>query len=218
MVKADPFSVQFSVTTPFPGTAYFDECERNHLLCSRQWSDYDGNACSVIRTRALSPHALMRARAHAYMRWKRHVFIRRFKNKSAMLLNHLWMRIRSFLCSCLRGALKVLLGISMLTMQIVFPLVRVSTLVLKYGKRAHVFVMRDIQRTRKQIGRTVHMCWQKTHALYVKIQYHTAILVRILRRMVIGARFILLSYLIGITGLFYLYTIYVKIVKRGNFS
>jgi len=41
-------TVQFSIATPFPGTEFFAECERNGWLVTRDWSHYDGRFGSVV--------------------------------------------------------------------------------------------------------------------------------------------------------------------------
>ncbi len=68
----DPASVQFSIATPFPGTEYFNEIENKGLLVSRDWSDYDGNYKSVIRTENLTAGELKEARDRAYLIWGQH--------------------------------------------------------------------------------------------------------------------------------------------------
>jgi anaerobic magnesium-protoporphyrin IX monomethyl ester cyclase len=52
--EMNPDSIQFSITTPFPGTKYFDVLkERGHLL-TEEWEKYDGGLYTVIRSDALS--------------------------------------------------------------------------------------------------------------------------------------------------------------------
>ena len=41
-------TVQFSIATPFPGTEFFAECERNGWLVTRDWSHYDGRFGAVV--------------------------------------------------------------------------------------------------------------------------------------------------------------------------
>ncbi len=71
--KLDPFSLQFSITTPFPGTAYHKALEEKGFIVSRDFSSYDGNFRSVIRTESLSPEDLTAARAGAIRIWQEHV-------------------------------------------------------------------------------------------------------------------------------------------------
>jgi len=52
--EMNPDSIQFSITTPFPGTKYFDMLkEKGHLL-TEEWEKYDGGLHTVIRSDALS--------------------------------------------------------------------------------------------------------------------------------------------------------------------
>jgi radical SAM superfamily enzyme YgiQ (UPF0313 family) len=43
-----PNSVQFSITTPFPGTPYFKMAQEKGALITKDWSQYDGALESVI--------------------------------------------------------------------------------------------------------------------------------------------------------------------------
>lgn len=70
--QLDPDSIQFSITTPFPGTAYYDTLRAKNHIVSDQWSDFDGNYRSVIRTEELSPVDLIEARRTAYSQWHAH--------------------------------------------------------------------------------------------------------------------------------------------------
>ncbi len=45
--ELDVDSVQFSITTPFPGTRYYEELDEKGLLLTKDWSAYDG-ACSFV--------------------------------------------------------------------------------------------------------------------------------------------------------------------------
>jgi len=68
-LKMNPESVQFSITTPFPGTSYYKELNKNGMLVSKKWSNYDGNFKSVVKTKELSPEELKRAVRKAYDSW-----------------------------------------------------------------------------------------------------------------------------------------------------
>jgi len=46
--ELDVDSVQFSITTPFPGTRYYDEVKKKKLLLARKWEDFDGASQSVV--------------------------------------------------------------------------------------------------------------------------------------------------------------------------
>jgi len=47
-------TVQFSIATPFPGTAFFAECDRNGWLVTRDWNHYDGRYGAVVSYPELS--------------------------------------------------------------------------------------------------------------------------------------------------------------------
>jgi radical SAM superfamily enzyme YgiQ (UPF0313 family) len=57
----DPDSVAFTITTPFPGTEYFEEVVREGHLLTRDWSQFNVVSNSVIRTAALSREEIIRA-------------------------------------------------------------------------------------------------------------------------------------------------------------
>jgi anaerobic magnesium-protoporphyrin IX monomethyl ester cyclase len=81
VLDLEPFSVQFSITTPFPGTKYFEQVKKNGHLTSRKLEDYDGNTKSVIRTESLRPAALVRAKNRAYRVWNRQRATGRLKKR-----------------------------------------------------------------------------------------------------------------------------------------
>lgn len=71
--KLDPFSVQFSITTPFPGTRYYENLDKQGLIVCKDLSCYDGHYKSVIKLDGLSPADLEIAKARAYKIWEEHV-------------------------------------------------------------------------------------------------------------------------------------------------
>ncbi len=81
VLELDPFTVQFSITTPFPGTKYFDYTKNRGYLVSFEKGDFDGNLKSVIRTDFLSPADLERARKKAYRKWNFHKKKKKLKEK-----------------------------------------------------------------------------------------------------------------------------------------
>ncbi|MDD5730488.1 MAG: radical SAM protein, partial [Candidatus Omnitrophica bacterium] len=81
-ISLDPDSVQFSITTAFPGTKYFEELEEKGRIVSRQFSDYDGNATSILRTEALSAGDLVKARDDAKKMWQFHVWNKRHSSSN----------------------------------------------------------------------------------------------------------------------------------------
>lgn len=73
-IELDPDSVQFSITTPFPGTKFFDDMKNDNNIISYDWKDYDGNTKSVIKTNELSADELKKAQIFAYEMWAQHKF------------------------------------------------------------------------------------------------------------------------------------------------
>ena len=51
--QLDVDTVQFSITTPFPGTKYFDEMSKRDLLSYKHWSDFDGANSFVVNNKNL---------------------------------------------------------------------------------------------------------------------------------------------------------------------
>jgi len=77
-IELDPDSVQFSLTTPFPGTDFYKNLDARGLIISTDWSKYDGNATAVFRAENLSPKQLENALAEAKRRWQAH---KRFRHR-----------------------------------------------------------------------------------------------------------------------------------------
>jgi len=84
-LSLDPDSLQFSIATPWPGTAFFKDLEKQGFLMSRDFSKYDGSEVAVIRTEALSTDDLeegLRSARERYTslgsRIKRHIVHPRF--------------------------------------------------------------------------------------------------------------------------------------------
>ncbi|MBN1793652.1 MAG: radical SAM protein [Candidatus Omnitrophica bacterium] len=71
-LRMDPDSVQFSITTPFPGTRYFEELDQKGWIVTKNWADYDGNYKSVHRTEFLESGDLEKAQDNAYAVWEDH--------------------------------------------------------------------------------------------------------------------------------------------------
>ena len=67
--RLDPFSVQFSITTPFPGTAYFKELDKDNRILTKDWACYDGQHSCVFQPYSLSPADLIGAKQRAYRVW-----------------------------------------------------------------------------------------------------------------------------------------------------
>ncbi len=71
-LRLDPFSVQFSVTTPFPGTTYYAELSNKGCIISKNFNEFDGHGSSVIALPSLSAVELSQAKTRAYAVWKEH--------------------------------------------------------------------------------------------------------------------------------------------------
>ena len=65
----DVDSVQFSITSPFPGTRYFREMEAAGRLKSRKWEDYDGSRSAVVSFPHLSLEEIQSFCEGAPARW-----------------------------------------------------------------------------------------------------------------------------------------------------
>lgn len=75
-IELDPFSVQFSIATPFPGTAYFRQLKEKGHIVSETWEDYSGSTGAVHRTDELSKEDLDNALCEAYAVWNLHCVTR----------------------------------------------------------------------------------------------------------------------------------------------
>lgn len=64
-------SIQFSVTTPFPGTEHHANATRAGLITARNWEQYDGNASSVLRFEKMTPEFVADFARHAPSIWLR---------------------------------------------------------------------------------------------------------------------------------------------------
>ncbi|HTY44449.1 MAG TPA: radical SAM protein [Patescibacteria group bacterium] len=71
-LRLEPTSVQFSITTPFPGTTFYKEAKEKGYLVSENWLEYDGNHRSVISYRDVAGRDLEEAIRRAYRRWVIH--------------------------------------------------------------------------------------------------------------------------------------------------
>ncbi|MCK4916630.1 MAG: radical SAM protein [Candidatus Omnitrophica bacterium] len=75
--KIDPFSVQFSIMTPFPGTKSYDIFDEKGLFVIKDFSAYDGHFKSVISTVNLTATDLENAKIKAGRIWLDHLRKRR---------------------------------------------------------------------------------------------------------------------------------------------
>lgn len=73
-------SLQFSITTPFPGTRYYEELKRNNSLLSEKWEEFDGNSTSVVKFKDMDSRYITNFYNKATGEWLK-----------AKLLNPSWM-------------------------------------------------------------------------------------------------------------------------------
>jgi radical SAM superfamily enzyme YgiQ (UPF0313 family) len=76
-LELDPYTVQFSISTPFPGTRFYAWADERNLLLTKDFNAYDGMNKSVVRAEALTAEELETFLKHAYATWDRHVARRR---------------------------------------------------------------------------------------------------------------------------------------------
>ncbi|HPN96153.1 MAG TPA: radical SAM protein [Candidatus Moranbacteria bacterium] len=65
-------SVQFSITTPFPGTRYYEELKKEGRLLSEKWEDFDGNNNCVVKFDDFNSEFIVDFYKKATGRWLRH--------------------------------------------------------------------------------------------------------------------------------------------------
>jgi anaerobic magnesium-protoporphyrin IX monomethyl ester cyclase len=70
--ELDVDSVQFSITTPFPGTRYYEELDEKGLLLTKDWNEYDGACSSVVKDNGLSHKDIEEFYNNASKTWLRH--------------------------------------------------------------------------------------------------------------------------------------------------
>jgi len=76
-IELDPFSVQFSVATPFPGTVYYADLLKEGHILTDNWEEYSGSTGAVHRTNELSKSDLDMALQEAYQLWNIHLMASR---------------------------------------------------------------------------------------------------------------------------------------------
>lgn len=78
-LEMDPDTVQFSLTTPFPGSRFYDELKRQGRIVSENWEEYDGYFHCVVTTERLSARELEELRNEAVRKWDEHVEVRKLR-------------------------------------------------------------------------------------------------------------------------------------------
>lgn len=71
-LELNPYTVQFSISTPFPGTRFYEYAKKKNLLLVDDFSAYDGMSRAVVKTENLGAEELEAFLAHAYDMWARH--------------------------------------------------------------------------------------------------------------------------------------------------
>jgi anaerobic magnesium-protoporphyrin IX monomethyl ester cyclase len=81
-----PDSVAFTVTSPYPGTAYHDEVSGQGFLQTRDWRKYNGIDHAVFRTETLSPDEIVEAEKYVMRKvyYTPSYVLRRFRYASNM--------------------------------------------------------------------------------------------------------------------------------------
>jgi anaerobic magnesium-protoporphyrin IX monomethyl ester cyclase len=72
----DVDTIQISITTPFPGTVFYDQVKEQGLLTSTAWHDFDGQNTSVVRYEHLANEEIRDFAAAFATRWLRHKITR----------------------------------------------------------------------------------------------------------------------------------------------
>ncbi|MCG3199409.1 MAG: radical SAM protein [Candidatus Omnitrophica bacterium] len=95
--KLNPDSLQYSIMTPFPGSKFYKELDGKGHLMSKDWSKFDGNSTSVVRTEALGPEDLDYYLRKAYRSWEWHKLRRALLTPRYMkrFWRHPWRGFRS---------------------------------------------------------------------------------------------------------------------------
>ncbi|MFB3895207.1 MAG: radical SAM protein [bacterium] len=71
-ISLDPDTVQFSIVTPYPGSSYFEQLDKQGYILSKNWQEYDGYNRAVIRTDNLTQQDLEEGLRYANRMWERH--------------------------------------------------------------------------------------------------------------------------------------------------
>lgn len=97
-----PDSIAFTVTTPFPGTEYYDEVVREGYLQTRDWNEFNVIRNSVIRTKTMSPAEIVKA--------EKYVMRNVYYSPSYLLRRLRYTRSPSEILSLARKGTSLLLG------------------------------------------------------------------------------------------------------------
>lgn len=92
-IRSGADSVQFSLTTPFPGTPYYRIAQNKGLKISNAWNDYDGAinsvVCEGLTDSALTKEILCQALKEAGERWEKAM---RWRKRRRKAIRHIKMQ------------------------------------------------------------------------------------------------------------------------------
>jgi anaerobic magnesium-protoporphyrin IX monomethyl ester cyclase len=103
-IELDPFSVQFSIATPFPGTSYYHDLSAKGHMIVDDWSQFSGSTGAVHRTDSLTKEDLDQCVTDAYRAWNTHLA------KSPKRWPELLSRASRNPAQALRGLLKLIIS------------------------------------------------------------------------------------------------------------
>lgn len=69
LVNLDADTIQVSISTPFPGTEFFNYAKKNNLLKTKDWEKYDGKASEVTRHKIIDLNEIEKLRSIALKKW-----------------------------------------------------------------------------------------------------------------------------------------------------
>jgi radical SAM superfamily enzyme YgiQ (UPF0313 family) len=85
-LKMDPDTVQFSLTTPFPGSRFYEEMDKEGRIVSKNWEEYDGYFHGVVNTEHLTARELEEIKQEVVKTWEAHAENRRQKRERGKYL------------------------------------------------------------------------------------------------------------------------------------
>ena len=83
-------NIQFSITTPFPGTRYFETMDNKGRILTKDWEKYDGTNSSVVDFGVLSSEEVVAFYKKAHSEWLKHK-----KKDYRWLLRKVYFNLRS---------------------------------------------------------------------------------------------------------------------------
>jgi radical SAM superfamily enzyme YgiQ (UPF0313 family) len=94
----NPDTIQYSIMTPFPGSRFYKELEAKGHLLTKDWSKFDGNSMSVVRTDTLTGPDLEHYIRKAYRSWEWHKLRRAFTQFkfAKRMVRHPWQGYHHF--------------------------------------------------------------------------------------------------------------------------